>query len=825
MRFLVLDDPKATPSGLLDLEVEIIICTYEFIETNWRHRRQLPTKIAHYRPGHSEQPKRSRTIMHSDIWSFLNLPIKLLVLDEAHKIKNLGGKRFAAIQNLFYSSILMLTGTYFDNIWQDIRALIFLLKGHPFPDKRSFNNFFMPKDYEGKRRLTNTKAAMLIRFLQTFLIHRPGTLMTLPGIRRYQFSFDLEEKELFWCDFFCLKHEWATILGGDPQQDEDEGSALGAATKAQRASTASCLIDQFICEEINRERDQESNADVEGSAESSNVLYDEEAASNDDISESEESEEESLDDSGDGLLAQPEAEYVPGKVTKMKKTKTKKTKKTRKTKKTIPYVHPSEEKIAPQPLPKIPDDLLQTVATVSYDPNNRESWLGFIESDDTILKAARITAFLRVYDICREAFPDEKIVVASKFVNVLDLFYTALRKKKGVNGIRYDGLMSTEARDQAQLAFAECKPEIPLFLSADAGGLGISLTAGSVLIQDSDWWNANTEGQVGGRLFRTKQSRVVKIIKLRATNSSIERKILGRQLEKSRQIEKLQKWLVCRHDEEPRIPPINNTIYTRALDKDELKNIVGIVGHDSEPESVDEESDDVLDSVDKESAAHTDGDSKCSGTGYQSTVKTEKSQDRLSDIENKKSMEVYAQSETDDDSAEAQILRELRARSYRQSDQGDAQSIKEWTGSQQKEAGGTRATINQQGNEGDKSNSGMVKELTDEDAFSDALSDMENVDGKDSDADAAMDGVRDAVQEDQEKQTKPKKDRKDRKGKKGKKGKNGGERKKGKVEKTENQEKTAVAFDLGNDNWMTDDMQYGAPGSFDQITVGLRLPF
>jgi len=114
MTYFVLDDGKVTPQELLRLKPDIVIVTYEFLETQRRDRVKLPEDIANYQEGEEIQiPKRSATCLHAAIWRMLRLPIKRLILDEGHRIKSLMGKRFATVSSLHYTAVIELNGTLY----------------------------------------------------------------------------------------------------------------------------------------------------------------------------------------------------------------------------------------------------------------------------------------------------------------------------------------------------------------------------------------------------------------------------------------------------------------------------------------------------------------------------------------------------------------------------------------------------------------------------------------------------------------------------------------------------------------------------------------
>ncbi len=116
---------------------------------------------------------------------------------------------------------------------------------------------------------------------------------------------------------------------------------------------------------------------------------------------------------------------------------------------------------------------------------------------------------------------DAKVVVFSQYLEMLDLIEDWLRAK----GVGFSGLRgSTQKRGKAVQTFQE-DPACRVFVgSLMAGGLGIDLTAASIVIHYDRWWNAAREDQATDRVHRIGQSRGVQVLKL-VTRGTLEEKI------------------------------------------------------------------------------------------------------------------------------------------------------------------------------------------------------------------------------------------------------------------------------------------------------------
>jgi superfamily II DNA or RNA helicase len=116
---------------------------------------------------------------------------------------------------------------------------------------------------------------------------------------------------------------------------------------------------------------------------------------------------------------------------------------------------------------------------------------------------------------------DTKVVVFSQYLEMLDLIEDWLRGK----GVGFSGLRgSTQKRGRAVQIFQE-DPTCRVFVgSLLAGGLGIDLTAASIVIHYDRWWNAAREDQATDRVHRIGQNRGVHVLKL-VTRGTLEEKI------------------------------------------------------------------------------------------------------------------------------------------------------------------------------------------------------------------------------------------------------------------------------------------------------------
>ena len=116
---------------------------------------------------------------------------------------------------------------------------------------------------------------------------------------------------------------------------------------------------------------------------------------------------------------------------------------------------------------------------------------------------------------------DQKVVVFTHFLGMMDIIELYL-KKEGVNFASVRG--STRDRRKEIERFQK-DPDCKVFVgSLQAVGLGIDLTAASVVIHYDRWWNPAREDQATDRVHRIGQQRGVQVFKL-VTLNTLEEKI------------------------------------------------------------------------------------------------------------------------------------------------------------------------------------------------------------------------------------------------------------------------------------------------------------
>jgi SNF2 family DNA or RNA helicase len=126
--------------------------------------------------------------------------------------------------------------------------------------------------------------------------------------------------------------------------------------------------------------------------------------------------------------------------------------------------------------------------------------------------------FLELLQEARDS--KQKVVVYSQYLGMLDIIESYLKE----SNIGYAAIRGATANRGEQIKRFNTDPNCEIFVgSLQASGLGIDLTAASVVIHYDRWWNAARENQATDRVHRIGQQRGVQVFKLVTKNTFEER--------------------------------------------------------------------------------------------------------------------------------------------------------------------------------------------------------------------------------------------------------------------------------------------------------------
>lgn len=115
----------------------------------------------------------------------------------------------------------------------------------------------------------------------------------------------------------------------------------------------------------------------------------------------------------------------------------------------------------------------------------------------------------------------QKVVVFTQFLGMIDIMERHLRER----GVGFATLTGGSSNRGELVDRFNTEPSCRVFLgSLKAGGTGIDLVGGSVVIHYDRWWNAAREDQATDRVHRMGQKRAVQVFKL-VTEGTLEERI------------------------------------------------------------------------------------------------------------------------------------------------------------------------------------------------------------------------------------------------------------------------------------------------------------
>ena len=118
---------------------------------------------------------------------------------------------------------------------------------------------------------------------------------------------------------------------------------------------------------------------------------------------------------------------------------------------------------------------------------------------EALTKSPKLGACVELLTDILSADPANKVVVFSFFKNMLDLLSTATSGL--TKSVIFSGGVSQKGRDEVKQQFAQ-DPDTRLFLSSDAGGVGLDLPQANYLISYDLPWSAGAYAQRQSRIIR-----------------------------------------------------------------------------------------------------------------------------------------------------------------------------------------------------------------------------------------------------------------------------------------------------------------------------------
>jgi len=146
----------------------------------------------------------------------------------------------------------------------------------------------------------------------------------------------------------------------------------------------------------------------------------------------------------------------------------------------------------------------------------------FLQDENCYLQAGKVQALLRL--LKEYQAEGRRMLIFSQFTQILDILQAIFKMQK-VKYLLLTGATAVDIRQSLVDEFNE-DDSIPCFLlSTKAGGMGINLTAASVVILFDQDFNPHNDKQAQDRAYRIGQKRDVDVVKL-ITRNSIEEDML-----------------------------------------------------------------------------------------------------------------------------------------------------------------------------------------------------------------------------------------------------------------------------------------------------------
>jgi phenylpropionate dioxygenase-like ring-hydroxylating dioxygenase large terminal subunit len=162
----------------------------------------------------------------------------------------------------------------------------------------------------------------------------------------------------------------------------------------------------------------------------------------------------------------------------------------------------------------------QTVSNKETKKPSQNTVATWRRGDDDMEPSAKMLALIELLRVAEHA--GDKTIVYSQWTSMLDLV-ESLFIRYGIQSLRYDGKMRTEARETALVAFRRIGGPRVILISIKCGGVGLNLTSANRVINMDLSWNYAAESQAYDRVHRLGQEKDVFVKRLVVENTIEER--------------------------------------------------------------------------------------------------------------------------------------------------------------------------------------------------------------------------------------------------------------------------------------------------------------
>ncbi|KAG9085513.1 hypothetical protein FS749_004362 [Ceratobasidium sp. UAMH 11750] len=424
---------------------------------------------------------------------FLSKSVKweTCIFDEGHVLKNFQSQRYQQLMKIQARWRLLLTGTPLQNNLQELVSLIsFILPGK-----------FTAETIDSLRTIFKVRADSHTSLLSRERVSRAKTMMTPFVLRRRkdQVLKDLPNKSerIVWCTMTALQRSiYNETMRRSKKELEREAAELAARTSAAtspspdpsdpstKGKKRARAVDTIEKKSATKQANMKAKTKA-AEASSAHVLMDLRKAASHPMLFRRRFDDAKVRAMAKGCLKEPEFEE-------------------------------SVEALVVEDMEVMTDAELQVFA------KRYKSVRKYALQDECFLDAGKVGELLRLLEGYK--VEGRRVLVFSQFTQILDILKVVL-DHVAVKYLVLTGSTPVDARQSLVDQFTEDESIQVFLLSTRAGGMGINLTAASVVIMFDQDFNPHNDRQAADRSYRIGQKRDVDVVKL-ITKETIEEDIL-----------------------------------------------------------------------------------------------------------------------------------------------------------------------------------------------------------------------------------------------------------------------------------------------------------
>jgi SNF2 family DNA or RNA helicase len=147
-----------------------------------------------------------------------------------------------------------------------------------------------------------------------------------------------------------------------------------------------------------------------------------------------------------------------------------------------------------------PNEIIEVVSE-NYNQNVEQTYIDYLLHHGNVQQSTKIKAIMEMVKDILSKNPEEKIVIFTQFVTMMNVVEYHLQKQN-IFPLRLDGNIASNLRNDIVKKFTADKSQNIIIVSLKTGGVGVTLVPARYLIMIDIWWSPAVDQQAIDRIHR-----------------------------------------------------------------------------------------------------------------------------------------------------------------------------------------------------------------------------------------------------------------------------------------------------------------------------------